>query len=153
MESRSLTRVVLTGCFAGGMLLGAGAWARPWGDAERGFGPGRPVREEMATVLGLSDTQKKRFDEVVSNYRPELRERHEAVRTARDRLRDIVEAERFDEQNIRTAARDVAAAEEEMFVVRGRMLSELGSFLDAGQREKAAALRAVMGGFGRHKGL
>lgn len=115
----------------------------PMGRGLRG-GPGGPigVLDLGLQRLGLSDAQRDQVRAIRESHRDELRQLAEKVRTAREGLRALLEAETIDETAIRAKAAEVAAAEADMAILRAKVQAEVfSSVLTPEQQQKARELR------------
>jgi len=112
---------------------------------ERGFGRGFPdrglIHERMAEELELSEGQKADLETLRDRHREDMEPLVEQYRAARHAVGDLMRSEAFDEETVRTAAREAADLEVERMVLRLRHRSELKSVLTPEQQEKAAELR------------
>jgi Spy/CpxP family protein refolding chaperone len=120
-------------------LVGA-ALAGPPG---HGPGPGQPggAMEALQTFLklNLSSDQRSAMLAVMDRYESRKQTLLSSLMMARDNARTVLEAEAFDEYAVRGAMQAVAAAEEDLVVLTGKMMMELKGLLTANQ---AALLKA-----------
>jgi periplasmic protein CpxP/Spy len=92
--------------------------------------------------LGLSDQQRQQIRAVMDQHRDELRSAGERLGAARRAQHEAMALVPFDEDQVRARAADVAAAQTEMAVLRGRLHSEVFQLLTPEQQTKAQQLRA-----------
>lgn len=115
-------------------------------EGERGGAPGQQERMtgggKLFEQLNLTEDQQAEIASIRESYRSLFDEQFQAVKAARDALRQAIEAEQFDETAIRQAAKQKAAAEEELAVLQGSMRSEIRSVLTAEQIEQMEALQS-----------
>jgi Spy/CpxP family protein refolding chaperone len=110
-----------------------------------GFGHGFPGRgfmlDRLAEELELSDGQKTEIEALRLSHREQLGPLMEQAREARHAVGALMRSEAFDEETIRSAARQAADIHVELTILRARHHSELKSVLTPEQQEKAAELR------------
>jgi periplasmic protein CpxP/Spy len=132
---RGLTAAVLVTGLAATPLLAQGRGG-PFGPhGHRGFESGFALG-----ALGLSDDQKTQIRSVVSGHRDEFRALAERSRKAREAERAAIEAIPVNEQQVRAASSEVAAAEADMAVLRARVHEQVFSVLTPDQQAKAKQL-------------
>ena len=100
-----------------------------------GFGPG--FRE-----LDLTDDQKAQLKSIAESHRDEFRAAGDKVRTAREGMRELVEADSINESAIRAKSVEVAAAEAEVMILNAKVRQESMQVLTSEQQQKLKELRA-----------
>ena len=100
-----------------------------------GFGPG--LRQ-----LHLSDDQKAQLRTIAESHRDEFRAAGEKVRTAREGLRALIEADTIDESAIRAKSAEIAAAEADVTILNAKVRQESLQVLTAEQQLKLKELRS-----------
>ena len=100
-----------------------------------GFGPG--FRQ-----LDLSDDQKAQLRTIAESHRDEFRAAGEKVRTAREGLRALIEADTIDESAIRAKSAEIAAAEADVTILNAKVRQESLLVLTAEQQQKLKELRS-----------
>lgn len=86
------------------------------------------------TRLDLTDSQKGEVARILGSNREAGRQRCDAMRHAMEALQGATKAEVFNEDRVRAAFREVAAAGEEMAVHRARLAAELKGILTSEQK-------------------
>jgi Spy/CpxP family protein refolding chaperone len=102
-----------------------------------GFGLGLPLRE-----LNLTEDQQAQLRKIREARQDEFRQAGEKVRTARDGMRALIEAERLDEGAIRARSAEVAAAEAEIAILNAKVRQEAMQILTSEQQQKLKELQA-----------
>ena len=114
-------------------------------DGPPGFGGGfhgrGPLLDHLAEKLELSEGQVAEIEALRESHREEMEPLMEKARAARHAVGDLMRSEAFDEETVRSAARQAADIHVEMTVLRARHHSELKSVLTPEQQEMAAELR------------
>jgi Spy/CpxP family protein refolding chaperone len=120
-------------------LVGAALAGPPGPSPVRGQ-PGGPM-EALQTFLklNLSSEQRSAMLAVMDRYESRKQTALNSLAAARENVRTVMEAEAFDEYAVRGAMQAVAAAEEDLAVLTGKMMAELKNLLTA---EQAALLKA-----------
>ena len=95
----------------------------------------------MLHQLDLSDEQREQVRTILEAARPEFRAHMEAIRSARQELRNLDPAT-FDEAKVRTLARAQADRMVELAVLGQKVRAQVWAVLTPEQREKAAEARA-----------
>jgi Spy/CpxP family protein refolding chaperone len=88
--------------------------------------------------LDLTDAQKARVRDMLPAYRAEKDARQEALQAKQQRMRALMEAEPFDENEVRQAFREIAPLMEDMAVLRGQFMHDIKSILTP---EQIAAIK------------
>lgn len=97
--------------------------------------------------LDLDNAQRERIAAIVEEHREVLREEVETLLAARRDLFATIHGESFDETAIRQAAAEVAAAQADLAVERGRLVEEIRGELTAEQLERVEHMLDAMMGF------
>ena len=74
--------------------------------------------------------------DILPTYRAEREARHDALRAMRQRMHGLVEAERFDENEVRQAIRETAPLMEDMAVLKIQFMHDLKSILTPEQLDR-----------------
>lgn len=121
------------------------------GFGKRGHGAGGILRLEKG--LDLSKEQRTAIREIIKNARAAGRVHRDALSDNRLALDDLMEADEFNEQEMRRLAEINASNMTELMLLRARTDAAIRAQLTAEQREKLSELRPERGfgrGFGRH---
>jgi Spy/CpxP family protein refolding chaperone len=139
---------------AAGQGPGAGRFGGPGGPFGRGGrgGPGGPGGFMGPGVLGpmmlhrldLSSDQRDRVKQIVESHRDEQQAIRQRAMAAHDALQTAVTAPVFDEGVIRAKAADVAAVEADQVVASARIFAEAYQILTSEQQTKLKAMQAEM---------
>lgn len=119
----------------------------PGGQGLRG-GPGGPMRGPGAAFgpefryLGLSEDQQAQLRKIREARQAEFRQAGEKVRTAREGLRALVQADTIDESAVRAKSAEVAAAEADLAILNAKVRQESLQILTAEQQAKLKELRS-----------
>ena len=130
-----------TGRARGGPDGGPG-FGRFGGPGGRGGGPLGALG--VINRLNLTDDQRSQVRQLMESRQEETRTLAERVRSAHDALQQAVTASSFDEGTIRARSADVASAEADMAVARGRLHADVLQLLTAEQRTQLNQLQAQM---------
>ena len=117
----------------GGALVAA-AGAFPGHHRRGGVGPG-VMGLKTLIELNLSDSQKNQVLEILDRYQQERQDTAESLLDARKHLSTVCHAGEFNEDDIRNAFRQVSSIEEELFVLRAKMMTALEAVLNSEQIE------------------
>jgi Spy/CpxP family protein refolding chaperone len=118
-----------------GMRGGAGGQMRgPGGPAA--FGP-------EFRYLGLSEDQRVQLRKIREARQAEFREAGQKIRTAREGLRALVQADTLDESAVRAKSAEVAAVEADLAILNAKVRQESMQILTAEQQAKLKELRAA----------
>jgi len=117
----------------GGALVAAAA-VFPGHHRRGGAGPGIMGLKTLIE-LNLSDSQKDQVLEILDRYEQEKQNAAESLLDARKHLFTVGHAGEFNEIDIRNAFRQVSSIEEELFVLRVKMMTELEAVLNSEQIE------------------
>jgi Spy/CpxP family protein refolding chaperone len=117
----------------GGALVAA-AGVFPGHHRRGGVGPG-VMGLKTLIELNLSDSQENQVLEILDRYEQERQDTVESFLDARKHLSTVCHAGEFNEDDIRNAFRQVSSIEEELFVLRARMMTELAAVLNSEQIE------------------
>jgi Spy/CpxP family protein refolding chaperone len=130
-----------------GMMQGQGPGMRHGGQGQ-GMGPMMHLRG-----LGLSEAQRDKIFSIMHGQAPAMREKHKAIRQAREALKALVHGDTFDAGKARAAADALGKATSEMALLRAQSHAQVHAVLTPEQRKKAEALhqeKGPQGGPGRH---
>jgi Spy/CpxP family protein refolding chaperone len=117
------------------------------GYGRRGGGPGGPGgpghgMARLADELDLSEEQREQVRGILKSYHEgELGETMEAMREAREGLRDVVHDSSATEDQVREAVAPIATLEEKLALLQHQVSLEIDAVLTEEQRAKAAELR------------
>ena len=105
----------------------------PGGPGGRGMrgGPGMEFRG-----LDLSDDQRAQLRKIREARQAEFKAAGDKLRTAREGMRGLIEAEQINESAIRAKSQEVAAAEAEVAILNARMRAESLQILTSEQQAK-----------------
>ena len=123
----------------------------PFGGLGRGGprGPGGPMGRlgDLGPALRhaqVTEDQQQQIKSVMDSHRDEFRALGERMKTARDGMRAVVEADTIDENGIRAKAADVAAVEADLAVLGAKVRAEVLSLLTTEQIDRIKQFRAEM---------
>ncbi len=126
------TRMQTVMMMAGALALVALAWA----GGVYAFGHGGPGGHgggfgglKMLMQLDLSDDQKARIRGMLPAYRAEKDRRQGDLESLRERMRDLMEAERFEEDTVRQTFREMAPLMEDLAVLKVRFMHDVKTVL------------------------
>lgn len=107
--------------------------------------------------LDLSEEQQYKVNEVMENYRADMRIRMNQLRSARQALRETIHGETFDEAAVRQAHAKVAAESAELAVLRAKAFADIRPILTPEQLETLRNLpaqgRGMKNGKGKGRGM
>jgi Spy/CpxP family protein refolding chaperone len=92
--------------------------------------------------LNLSDSQKSQVLDILEKYQRERQDTLDSLLEARKYLSTVIHAVEFNEENVRKAYRKVSPIEEDLFVLRAKMMVELRAMLNPEQIELLRERRA-----------
>jgi Spy/CpxP family protein refolding chaperone len=92
--------------------------------------------------LNLSEQQREQVRAIFERHQPDMRSAGEKLHEAHAAQQAAISAIPFDESQVRARSADVAAAEAELAVLRGRIQNEVYDILTAEQQTKLRELRA-----------
>jgi protein CpxP len=124
-------------------VVGGGATMLAQGRPD-GFGRhGRGGQMGMADFreLGLSDDQRTQIHAAMTGHREEFKALFDRARAARQAQQAAIEQVPMNEQQIRAASTELAAAEADMAVLRARVHEQIYSMLTPDQQTKLKALK------------
>ncbi len=98
--------------------------------------------------LNLTDSQRAEGRKIIIAHKDELRSAVDAVFAERKALLELTQKQNFDEQAVRSAAKNISAAQENLIVKRTLVMNELKSILDETQLAK---VNAAVEKFLRHR--
>ncbi len=114
------------------------------GMAEKRHMKERPSMLKALHALRLSEEQKKEVAAVFKKYRDTQKGNLTSLLAAREKLSKAIYSDGYNESAVREAFRNVAAAQEEMTVVRAKIASEVNAVLTPEQKTRLQELRAKM---------
>lgn len=119
------------------MMVFAGALAAMAGDfpsrhPRHGFGHGFFGLKAMLE-LKLSDSQQTQVLEIIGRYENEMKNNRNSIWEARKSLMAAMHAEAFNEEQLRTAFKQLSSIREESIVSTGKMMNELKAVLTSEQ--------------------
>lgn len=135
-KHKVLTVVVGIAIMIGGMVI---IKANAFGPPHHGGG-GLGFKTLME--LDLSDSQKAAVRNIVGKYREQGEPIRDQLLEAKENTRDVVEAEPFDEENVRQAFKEILPLLEEAMVLKTKCMVELRSILNPDQLELLKEKRA-----------
>ncbi len=113
----------------------------------RGMGPGKRI-DRMAKKLGLTEAQQEQVKAILTSEREKVAPLQQQLAENREKIRQTIEAELFDEAAVRTLAESQNQTRVELVVSRARTKSQIFALLSPEQRELAKKLGPM--GEGRH---
>jgi len=138
--SKSLTTVmVLVIVSFGAVVATAGIFP---GHNRRGAWGFRVPGLKTLIELKLSDSQESQVLNILEKYQRERQDMLDSLLEARKYLATVIHAGELNEENIRKAYRKVSSIEEELFVLRAKMMVELRAVLNPEQIELLRERRA-----------
>jgi len=127
---------------------GPGRFGGPGGPGGRGRGgPGGPMGvlgPMMMDRLELTSDQRDRVKQIVDSHREDQQAIGKRMMAAHDALESAITSGAFDEALIRTRAADVAAVEADETVLRARIYAEVLQILTSDQQAKLKTMQAEM---------
>lgn len=138
------------------LTLTAPAWAdRPAGPPP-GHSGGRfgekmeAMRSRMLRErVGLTDEKAKRVEAILNKYAPERKRAHEAVRTAREDLRTLIDSKSEDENLYKNALQSVRDKRKAMQDLMDRAFNEVAKELTPREQARLFVSLEELHGFGR----
>jgi Spy/CpxP family protein refolding chaperone len=118
----------------------------PMGPGPRGpGGPGGPGPMGMLgpIVRDLTDAQREQLKGIMDSNRDEFKQVGDKMRTAREAMGALVDAEVIDESAIHAKSVDVAAAEADAAILNAKVRAEVFGILTPEQAAKAKEMRAA----------
>jgi len=119
-----------------------------------GIGPGRHMAK-MTRVLDLSETQQAQIRAIVEEERTKTEPLRQRMAENREQMRQLVQADTFDEAAVRVLAAKKAEVGTELMVSRARTQNLIQAQLTPEQRKLAEKVRPLMqerrGGKGKHR--
>lgn len=104
----------------------------------------RTVQAGPLAGFTLTAEQEAQSARIMREHRPRIREALQAAAAARRALFEKTYADRFDEAAVREAAKRAGACDEELSVVRARLMGDVRAILTPDQRAKLSAAREEM---------
>jgi protein CpxP len=142
MFRRHVTKFLLASSFALGLapLAANEAFAQPMQGMHAGM-QGRGEMMKHMRALNLSEAQQDQIFKIHHDLEPAMREQMKQVRKAREDLRQIAMADKFDETRARQAADAQAKALSAMSVMRAQSMNRVRQILTPEQRSKMDQMR------------
>lgn len=144
MKKSLLVIAALAAALVGGLVFqSAHVNAAPYGDSprwERGERPekdGKRFLARMTKTLDLSAEQQDKIKVIMDEHRAKVAPMRQQLEESRNKLRQAIKADTFDEAAIRTLAAGQAAAKTELMVERARMKNQIHAVLTPEQRKVA----------------
>lgn len=114
-----------------------GKWAQQGSDSGTLSGNNMPaagheISSQVVSLmihLNLTDAQKKEIADILKKYQESIKSDVNAVLEARKNLFDAIHADTYDENAVRATSRNAASAEEELAVLRAKIVSEIKAVL------------------------
>jgi len=119
---------------------------------EAGQGRHGRMMAMMTDILELNASQQAQIEEIFKSNREAMRPYHEQVRSARNQIRDLVNAGSFDEAKVRELAQQASSARVEMIVAKARVHSQVLALLTPEQQKLAKKLAPLFEGRRGHHG-
>ncbi len=104
-------------------------WVQAYGGGGHGGHGGGFGGLKMLMQLDLTDAQKAQIREILPVYRAEKEARQDSLQTMRAQMRTLMEADRFDENEVRLAFRQMAPLMEDMAVLKVQFMHDIKSVL------------------------
>ena len=115
----------------------------PMGPGRRGPGGPMGMLGPMMRELDLTDAQREQVRSIMESHRDAFQQVGEKMRTAREGMGALIDADTLDEDAIRSKSREVAAAEADSAILNAKARAEVFGILTAEQQEKARAMKAA----------
>ena len=132
------TLAVVTILFAGTVSAQAGFFGHRHGGYDK---EGSFIGIRIIEHLDLSDEQENKVANIIIQHRDELKSAREKMVVAREGMHKVMEAEQFNETDLRHAYQNVASAREEMVVLRAKVLSKIKAALNPEQQEELKEMK------------
>ena len=133
----------------GGGPMGRGGF----GPGMRGpGGPGGPGMLGIPPGIDLTEEQRTQVRGIMESHRDQMQQVGEKVRTAREGLQALIEADTLDEAAVRAKAAEVGAAEADAAIMQAKIRAEVYQILTPEQLQKVKDFRASHPGPGGRGG-
>jgi protein CpxP len=119
----------------GGGPMGRGGPMGPGGPGMRG--PGGPI----PPGIELTDDQRQQVRSIMESHRDQMQQAGEKMRTAREGMQALIDADTLDESAIRAKSVEVAAAEADAAIMQAKVRAEVFQILTPEQQQKAKEFR------------
>ena len=120
-----------------------GVEARPYGPHMKKRGMGSGVTGLRAFHdLKLTDAQQEAITNIINTYQDQRGSLRNSMAEARKKLRVVLQAEQFNEEDARKAYREASTVREDVFVLRAKMMAELRAVLTPEQLELVSKRKA-----------
>ena len=146
-------------------LLSTMVWAQDQ-PAPQGPGPGGPPpmgmhgphggfqwwkNSDTVSKLNLSTTQVSQLDQTFTQHKANLKANMEAMRTADQNLRSLLDADTLDQNQVNAAANQVLAARANLERETTMMMLDFRKIMTADQWKQLRAMHPMGPGFGGHR--
>ena len=115
-------------------------------------GPGGPGMMGIPPGIDLTEEQRTQVRSIMESHRDQMQQAGEKMRTAREGMQALIEADNLDESAIRAKAAEVGAAEADAAIMQARIHAEIFQILTPEQQQKAKEFRASHQGPGGRGG-
>ncbi|MBF0343412.1 MAG: Spy/CpxP family protein refolding chaperone [Nitrospirae bacterium] len=122
-----LVAMMLTLTITGTLMAGVGDGLKGTGDTEH-------ILLKALVQLNLTDAQKSAIAGILKGHKDELKSDIQAVVDARVQLFEAIHASIYDETKVRALSRVLANKEEELAVLRAKIVNEVNSVLTVEQK-------------------
>ncbi len=102
----------------------------------------KPRVMKMLDKLNLSDSQEAQVQDIVKQFRGDMKSQKRGLRDARRNLRELMFAEKNTETAIRQAFRETSSLKEELMVSRIRMMAEIKKVLTPEQLQSLKEIKS-----------
>ncbi|QTA90467.1 Spy/CpxP family protein refolding chaperone [Desulfonema magnum] len=128
------------------MLFSGAAMAGKFGKHHHGFGMdgGFMGFRGLIRQLDLSEAQKTEVANVLTKYRDNIRNTADSLAETRGNMNTVMLTEEFNEANLREAFQKAASLQEDFFVLRAKIFSEIKPLLTPEQLELLKQKKAEM---------
>jgi protein CpxP len=104
-------------------------------------GPGGPGFIGIPPGIELTDDQRQQVRSIMESHRDQMQQAGEKMRTAREGMQALIEADNIDESAIRAKSAEVAAAEADAAIMQAKVRIEVFQILTPEQQQKAKEFR------------
>ena len=140
IQKAGIRLVVAAALFTGQAALSPAA-------AAGGFPPSEKMVNRMTRRLNLSEAQAQQVQQILDQHQAQMTAQFQALKSAREALRQATLANPVNEGAIRSAAQALAQAEGDAALLRAQVHAQILPLLNADQQQKFATL-----GEGGHRG-
>lgn len=96
---------------------------------------GGPLDLQFYLELKLSDSQQAKMTKIINKYHDKEKSLKNKMMEARKNLMSVMHMEPFDEAAVRKTFRDASTLEEDVFILRAKMMNELNAVLTLKQKD------------------